>query len=448
MQKFLTLVMFLSISVCAKAQNTGQRVVNNTKNQTNNRVEIRADQSVDKALNKIEDGIGSVFKKKDKSAKDQKSSSPEEMEQDTGNRENSTDSGASNSSSSSSNSTQAGLSNPSLQAYSKFDFVPGEKVIAFEDFSQDAIGDFPARWNTNSSGEVVTISGLDGKWLAFKDDGVLYPEFLEVLPENFTIEFDLGTFKENQAYTQIMFLDESNGRGLLDGYRENAVEVGIEALGRVYFNTFDEYGAAKLANNKNQSQYYIPEGEDYTFARISIWRQKSRLRVYINEEKIWDIPRAFTEAGAYRFTMGMITYYLENREFLMSNLRFAVGAPDTRSKLITEGKFITQGIVFDSGSANIKPESAGVLKEIAVVLQENPSVNVQIVGHTDSDGDENLNLILSQKRADAVKNALSKDYGIAASRLDTDGKGESEPIGDNKTLAGKAQNRRVEFIKK
>ncbi len=443
MYKFLTLLFFLSISGWAIAQNTGQRVVNNTKTKSTTRVENKADETLDQALNKIEDGIGSLFKKKDKSAKNQNSSSGEEMEQEDSEEETASENGVSNSSS-----AKSGPVNPSLQTYSKFDFVPGEKVIAFEDFSQDAIGDFPARWNTNSSGEVVTISGLDGNWLAFKDEGMLYPEFLEVLPDNFTIEFDLGTFNDNQAFTQIMFLDESNGRGLLDGYRENAVEVGIEALGRVYFNTFDDYGNAKLANNKNQSQYYIPDGEDYTFARISIWRQKSRLRIYLNEEKIWDIPRAFSETGAYRFTMGTITYYVENREFLMSNLRFAVGAPDTRSKLITEGKFITQGIVFDSGSANIKPESAGVLKEIATVLQENPSVNVQIVGHTDSDGDESLNLSLSQKRAEAVKNALSKDYGIAASRLETDGKGESEPIGDNATLAGKAQNRRVEFIKK
>lgn len=438
MNKFLMLGLFLSLATYVNAQNTGQRVVTNAKTKSTTRVETRADETVDQALNKIEDGIGSLFKKKDKSAKNQESESEEGM----------TESSQEGSGDSEEVASNAGSSSPNLQSYSKFDFVPGEKVIAFEDFSQDAIGDFPARWNTNSSGEVVTISGLDGNWLAFKDEGMLYPEFLDVLPDNFTIEFDLGTFNDNQTYTQIMFLDESNGRGLLDGYRENAVEVGIEALGRVYFNAFDEYGTAKLSNNKNQSQYYIPDGEDYTFARISIWRQKSRLRVYLNEEKIWDIPRAFSEAGAYRFTMGTITYYVENREFLMSNLRFAVGAPDTRSKLITEGKFITQGIVFDSGSSNIKPESAGVLKEIATVLQENPSVNVQIVGHTDSDGDESLNLSLSQKRAEAVKNALSKDYGIAASRLETDGKGESEPIGDNATLAGKAQNRRVEFIKK
>lgn len=439
MNKFLILGLFLSLSGWASAQNTGQRVVTNAKTRSTTRVETRADETVDQALNKIEEGIGSLFKKKDKSGKNQGAQADEGITEET------LESG---SESLSNETSSSGSSKPSLRSYSKFDFVPGENVIAFEDFSQDAIGDFPAKWNTTSSGEIVTITGLEGNWLAFKDEGELYPEFLEALPENCTIEFDLGVFAENQAYTQFLFLDENNGHDLLAGYRENGVEVGLEARGMAYVRTYDDDGAVKITNEKFQNQYYIPDGEDYTFVRVSIWKQKSRLRVYLNEEKIWDIPRAFTEEGAYRFMLGSITYYHENKEFLLSNLRFAVGAPDTRSKLITEGKFTTQGIVFDSGSATIKPESAGVLKEIATVLQENPSVNVQIIGHTDSDGDESLNLNLSQKRAEAVKKALSGDFGIEEARLSTDGKGESEPIGDNQTPAGKAQNRRVEFIKK
>ena len=82
------------------------------------------------------------------------------------------------------------------------------------------------------------------------------------------------------------------------------------------------------------------------------------------------------------------------------------------------------------------------------MLQENPTVQIEIIGHTDSDGDDSLNLALSKKRADAVKNALSQDFGIESSRMTTDGKGESVPVGDNQTPVGKAQNRRVEFIKK
>jgi outer membrane protein OmpA-like peptidoglycan-associated protein len=74
-------------------------------------------------------------------------------------------------------------------------------------------------------------------------------------------------------------------------------------------------------------------------------------------------------------------------------------------------------------------------------------MKLKIVGHTDADGDNTSNLELSRKRAEAVKNALASVYGIDASRLATEGKGETEPVSDNGTSDGKAQNRRVEFIK-
>ena len=95
----------------------------------------------------------------------------------------------------------------------------------------------------------------------------------------------------------------------------------------------------------------------------------------------------------------------------------------------------------------IKPESYGTLKTIAQVLQDNADVRVKIIGHTDADGDDNSNLNLSKKRAEAVKAVLSSDFGINSSRMESDGKGESQPVGDNKTPEGKANNRRVEFLK-
>jgi outer membrane protein OmpA-like peptidoglycan-associated protein len=133
--------------------------------------------------------------------------------------------------------------------------------------------------------------------------------------------------------------------------------------------------------------------------------------------------------------------------YLLSNIKLSSGAPDTRNKLITEGKFVTRGILFDVNSDKIKPESYGVLKDIANVLIENSAVRVKIVGHTDSDGSDADNLALSKRRAESVKNSLGKDFGIDASRIETDGKGESQPVDSNSTPEGKANNRRVEFLK-
>lgn len=89
----------------------------------------------------------------------------------------------------------------------------------------------------------------------------------------------------------------------------------------------------------------------------------------------------------------------------------------------------------------------GTLKEIATVLQENPDVRVKIVGHTDSDGADASNMDLSKKRGASVKNELVRNFGIDASRLESDGMGESQPVAPNDTPSNKALNRRVEFIK-
>ncbi|TNF44814.1 MAG: OmpA family protein [Cytophagales bacterium] len=440
MKKFLMLGICCCFIIQLQAQNLGRRIVLNTKNQTEGKVESKTSETVDKAFNKMEEGVNNLFKKKDKSPEGQNESESEGQISDQNGMSSSGQSGELN---------PGGSSSPSLQTYSNFDFIPGERVIAFEDFSQDAVGDFPARWNTNSSGEVVTIDGLEGKWMVFADEGVLYPEFVEALPENCTIEFDLAVIKENAVLTKLMFIDENQSPNLLDAGNANSTIIELEPIvGNTAIFSFNANGDAVVENTKPQKQFFIPEGEEYTLVKVSIWKQKSRLRVYLNESKVWDIPRAFQAEGKYRFALGTATFFIENREFLMSNLRFAVGQPDTRSKLITDGKFITQGIVFDSGSASIKPESFGVLKEIASVLSENPSVNVHIIGHTDSDGDLSLNQSLSQKRAESVKSALSGQFGIDASRMSTEGKGESEPIADNGSPDGKAQNRRVEFIKK
>ena len=78
-----------------------------------------------------------------------------------------------------------------LKAYSKFDFVPGDQVIFFDDFAQENVGDFPGKWNTNGSGETVTFNKYPGKWFNMKMNGAFYPELKNPFPDNYTIEFDM-----------------------------------------------------------------------------------------------------------------------------------------------------------------------------------------------------------------------------------------------------------------
>jgi OmpA-OmpF porin, OOP family len=351
----------------------------------------------------------------------------------------------------------------SFKSYSKYDFIPGDKVIAIEDFMQDAIGDFPDKWNTNGSGEVVTINDKPGHWLQLTGPGISYPEFIKDLPENFTFEFDLVSNPDMSYYSTAFtfnFVALPNEKQYpLWGQFPGNWEVKINGV-RVFLHPQNagntagmtgyecwENGAVALKNESGDlKQFYGTEGRN--FVHVAIWRQKQRLRVYVNEEKVWDIPKAFQQGVKYtNILFNNDGYNSETDRYSFSNLKLAVGAPDTRNKLITEGKFVTRGILFDVNSANIKSESYGVLKDIATVLTENPDVRVKIVGHTDSDGDETQNMDLSRKRAEAVKASLSKNFGINSSRMETEGKGESQPADVNTTAAGKANNRRVEFIK-
>jgi outer membrane protein OmpA-like peptidoglycan-associated protein len=115
--------------------------------------------------------------------------------------------------------------------------------------------------------------------------------------------------------------------------------------------------------------------------------------------------------------------------------------------LLTDGKFVTNAIVFDVNSANIQASSNETLKTVGEILEDFKDFKIKIIGHTDSDGDDNKNLQLSQKRAQAVKDYLLKNYKVDASRLTFEGKGEKAPAMPNTTTEGKAANRRVEFVK-
>lgn len=120
------------------------------------------------------------------------------------------------------------------------------------------------------------------------------------------------------------------------------------------------------------------------------------------------------------------------------------GCPEVKEEVI---KIFTQaltGILFETGKDIIKPSSYPILDNVVKVMNDNPVYNLSINGHTDNVGDDAKNMDLSQRRADAVKKYLA-DKGIAATRMTTQGFGETMPVADNNTAAGRTKNRRVEF---
>ncbi|CAG5074572.1 Peptidoglycan-associated lipoprotein [Dyadobacter sp. CECT 9623] len=348
----------------------------------------------------------------------------------------------------------AGKNATDITAYSRFDFVPGNKIILHEDFSQDELGDFPANWNTRSGAEIVNIAGKSGKWLRINQNGVFYPEYLTGdLPENFTLQLDLIGNKNVSNIGEFMIslmqtstVDEKFAWGTADQVSTPSFKISFQP-------TSSENGQLRYSSNLigNQYKYGVAEFNTHeNAAKVSIWKQKQRVRVYLDSTKVLDLPRALDPAA----TLNSLIFAAENPDFnqkggafFIGNIQLAVGAADTRNKLVSEGKFVTRGILFNVNSDKILPQSYGTLKDIAQVLQENTSLRVQIVGHTDADGNENTNEDLSKRRAGAVKETLVSTFSIDASRLETDGKGKSQPIDTNDTPIGKANNRRVEFIR-
>lgn len=337
-----------------------------------------------------------------------------------------------------------------LEVYSKYDFVPGDKLLFFDDFARDFIGDFPSKWNTNASGEVVKI-GDKGKWFELKTGyGVFYIPDVKDLPEDFTIEFDILTKGINQqtsstARFNVILSDDDSFSNGTEHYASVSIPLGQYAAfafrARNYFNRGG--GGAINTDIKADIRKTI-----LNQPHIAIAVTKKRFRMWVNQTKYIDIPRFIEELNVLKFLKFHLNNLKDGEEHLyISNLKVAKGGIDLRRKLLSEGKISTNGILFDSGSANIQPQSLGIIRQISQVLMQDESINLNIIGHTDADGPEDANLKLSKARAGAVKDALINIYKISAERLETDGKGESEPIGDNGTTDGKAQNRRVEFVK-
>jgi outer membrane protein OmpA-like peptidoglycan-associated protein len=446
-------LLFVTFALVTSGQSTSdilkQGAAQGVKEGAKEGATVATEKAADKVTDKI---LGKIFDKKKKSNSDNSA---------TNTTSNSATSGSGSVGTTDNTSKQESKdASASFKTYSKFDFIPGDKILGYDDFSKDAIGDFPVTWNTNSSGEVVTASNQDGHWLMVRKQGKFIPEYIKELPDNFTFEYDVVCNEKFSFYSPYLFLyfltGNNSGKEVFDYSfipieKRSGVKIGTHPAnagsngGMALEESFDE-GNSVIKNEINTSQFNSNSGK--TKLHVSVWRQKQRLRVYFNEEKVYDLPRAFADNKNYGTVLFEIWGDMKEQDrYLIGNIKFAAGVPDTRNKLITEGKFVTRGILFDVNSEKIKPESYGVLKDIANVLTENSSVKVKIVGHTDSDGKDADNLSLSKRRAESVKASLVKDFGIDAARLDTDGKGASQPVDTNNTAEGKANNRRVEFIK-
>jgi outer membrane protein OmpA-like peptidoglycan-associated protein len=362
--------------------------------------------------------------------------------------------------------SSATAAKPAMVSWSKYDFIPGEKVIFADDFSQDNIGELPVNFITRGKGELVTLDNVPGKWLRLFQGNTYLAGNSKAFGENYTIEFDLildGTVPSGTRFFPGFSF------GLFASGSRKVTDANLFSESQYINKNYVSIGASPNADaiskmellSMEQGGNRFKSGDDQLFADFSktffkvahyaIQVQKQRLRLWVNQYKVFDLPQAvFLTTPLNGLFFGVAKYWPYNDNnfgLYISNIKVAAGVADTRHKLIDEGKFSTTGILFAVQSAVVKPESLPVMKEIAAVLKENSNIKIKIIGHTSNDGDDAANMELSKQRAAAVKDVLVKEFSIDAARIETEGKGETQPVADNKTKEGREQNRRVEFVK-
>ncbi len=316
-----------------------------------------------------------------------------------------------------------------MTLYTKYDFIPGNKVLFYDDMKDEEEGEFPYRWNLDRGVFEVVRLGKEF-WIMCTDDGSIRPKIADApLPPKYTVEleiYDNGTEVQGNVY-RIDWVDSKGkriGRFSLSAHKRTRMEI----------------------LRKEISAKILPEKLSKGIHTMRIMATKRSIKCYVDQVRVANVPKVegFNPVG---FRIEADTYNRDDNPMLFRGFRFAEGGKSMRQQLEDDGKIVTHGILFDPGSSTIKAESFKTLKEIGRILEDEPELRLSIQGHTDSDGSEGSNQSLSQSRAEAVRDYLVTTYTINADRLETKGWGESKPLDTNDSAEGKANNRRVELIR-
>ena len=323
------------------------------------------------------------------------------------------------------------------KVWDNYDFVPGNKVIFFTDFSEDKVGNF-ARGLKYKGGTMDVVDRDGVKMLRIGSRSEFYVPVRGKLPQRFTLEFDvIAPSTYLQGYDVFAF----EGGAVLDRGAKSA-EVNWNTSGTVIIGGGQ---SAMTSDTKVPDAFY--KGLLGQVAHIRVLMDSAYFKLYVNERRMYNIP----ELGFKRDSLIRVAIRGSedpNLAMYVTRVRVAESEIDVLyDALANKGRWATQGILFATGRAELQPESRPVLKEIAATLKDHADLKILIEGHTDNVGAPASNLTLSDARAAAVKAALVADFAIAADRITTKGFGDTKPAVPNATAEGRAQNRRVEVVK-
>ncbi len=309
----------------------------------------------------------------------------------------------------------------------KSTFIPGEKTIFYDDFSDMGAGDAPPHFKVRGAAPELRAAA-NIRQLSITQRGSMFPN-LTALPKNFTFEAEIKVDKPVRALAHLILYSKEKQIFVLT---TTAMASLVEMVAVVKV-PYQELGRKRSPANWNEP------------VKIDLWIQNGRIRAFVNGDKQLDFNQV--DLPAIDKVEIAHDFYGANQAIGYRMVRFAESTPDFSQMIASSGRYVTHGILFDTGSDRLKPESAPVIQSIARGLETNPNLKLQIEGHTDSVGNAAQNLDLSKRRAEAVKAVLVAQFKVDAARLTTAGLGATKPIDSNDTPQGRAQNRRVELVK-
>jgi OmpA-OmpF porin, OOP family len=324
---------------------------------------------------------------------------------------------------------------PGTGAWANYDFVPGDRVLFAEDFTDDTVGDFPRRLELKRGNwDVVDWQGRRLLRNTGPRGAAVEITLPEALPERFTIELDAYLARST---FQLAIATRSPDRPL-NSLGANYFKVGRSATG-VAFGGGRGQGVESLSDRE--------DGLTKALTPIRIMVDGHYAKVYVRERRVANIPNA--QFPRSRVIHIQNTYSASEADpILIGSIRIAAGGRDLYDALEADGRVATRGIYFATDSDRLRPESTPTLKAIGDMLTAHADLVLTIEGHTDDQGADAYNQQLSERRAAAVKAYLVEAFRIDPARLETVGFGETHPAAPNTTPEGRQQNRRVELVKR
>lgn len=341
-------------------------------------------------------------------------------------------------------------------AVTSSDFKRGEVILFEDDVTAETVGEFPSKWDLlDGNAEVKSLGGV--KAIEVTNNGVITPYIKEegaYLPEEFTIEYEFyyWTGGKDDIGLNDMKLCLGNDADRSSWSGSGGSRCAFALIHGVYDSENHSYDYNNGSGTDTRST-----GFDYKFKKgwnkVALSFNKRALKVYLNGQRVVNLPRVLQPT----WMSFQVPFDYENLTFIRNVViaKGAVALYDRNQQSMTAvekaiaetGKFVTNNILFETGKATLKPESMEEIQKVADYMKKNPTARFEVQGHTDNQGSDKINDPLSQERAEAVVKAL-EGMGVDPFNLRPVGKGSHEPIADNSTEAGRAQNRRVEFIKR